>query len=166
MPKNNQNNQATESSEIGSEELAIKFSARLVDLLGSKMRSHNKKNQKDKVSLSQLKSVYKNAARNYNYAGYSRGEWALARVNLFLRVMEGEKPEIIKGYEQASLGGLVFESKLIKKEEHDVSLNWVPSQEDFTTAKIEIKESRLDYHFNSIAELYLDDYEKIEFNIH
>lgn len=154
------------SQNTNNEELAIKFSARLVDLLGSKMRQHNKKNPESKVSLSQLKSVYRNATKNYNYAGYSRGEWALARVNLFLRVTSGEKPNVIKDYERTSFGGLVFETKIIREEEHDVSSNWVPSQEDFTVAKTEILENKLDYHFDSIEELYLDDYERIEFNIH
>jgi hypothetical protein len=156
---------SSEPFEGGNEEQAIKFSGRLIELLGGKMRSHNKENLQGKVSLSQLKAVYRNAAKGYNYAGYSRGEWALARVNLFLRVTKGERPDTIKDYEYASLGGLTFEAKVISVEEHDISTSWVPSQEDFTIAKGEIKGNKLDYHFTSVSELYLDDYTRVSFNI-
>jgi|TARA_R110000751_G_scaffold106401_2_gene202414 hypothetical protein len=162
MPENNQDDLKAELSE--SEDCAIKFSARLVELLGTKMREHNKESAQSKVSLSQLKIVYSNAAKNYSYAGYSRGEWALARVNLFLRVAKGEKADVISSYERTSLGGLVFEAKIISEDEHDVSLKWVPSQIDFTTAKSEIKEHKLNYHFSSVGELYLEDYTRTSFN--
>ena len=163
MSKNNQDNPKVETS--NDEDSAIKFSARLVGLLGMKMRAHNKEHSQSKVSVSQLKSVYSNAAKNYNYAGYSRGEWALARVNLFLRVTKGEKADVISGYERTSLGGLVFETKVIGEDEHDISLKWVPSQIDFTTSKREIEEHKLNYHFSSVGELYLEDYTRTDFNI-
>ena len=158
-------NASSEPFEGSNEEHAIKFSGRLVELLGSKMRAHNKENPQSKVTLSQLKAVYRNAAKGYNYAGYSRGEWALARVNLFLRVTKGERPNTIKDYEYTSLGGLTFEAKVISTEEHDVSAKWVPSRGDFTIAKNEIKENKLDYHFTSVSELYLDDYTRVSFDI-
>ena len=163
MPKNNQDDSKADSAE--DENSAIKFSARLVELLGIKMRGHNKAHSQNKVSLSQLKSVYSNAAKNYNYAGYSRGEWALARVNLFLRVTKGERADIISSYEHTSLGGLVFETKIIAENEHDISLGWVPSQVDFTIAKKEIEGHKLNYNFSSVGELYLEDYKKPSFNI-
>tara|TARA_Y100000593_G_C4108676_1_gene236847 strand:- start:30 stop:530 length:501 start_codon:yes stop_codon:yes gene_type:complete len=165
MPESDKIHSDKEYSDLGTEEASIKFSSRLVGLLSSMMKVHNKENPKDKVSLSQLKSVYCNAARNYAYAGYSRGEWALARVNLFLRVVKGDKPSVISDYEKTSLGGLTFETKILATVEHDISFDWVPSQNDFTKAKTDIKENKLNYHFSSVGELYLEDYTRISFNI-
>jgi hypothetical protein len=52
------------------EDYIIAFSARVIKLLKAKMTSHNKASD-NRVSLSDLKSVFKNAADSYNYAGYS-----------------------------------------------------------------------------------------------
>ncbi|MBC8395330.1 MAG: hypothetical protein H8E05_01420, partial [Bacteroidetes bacterium] len=113
MPEKEKTHTDKEYADLGKEEAVIKFSSRLVGLLSSMMRVYNKENPENKISLSQLKSVYCNAAKNYAYAGYSRGEWSLARVNLFLRVARGEKPNAISDYERASLGGLTFEAKVL-----------------------------------------------------
>ena len=142
--------------------LAIEFSAKLVGLLRVVVRSYNKEKEEDrKVSLSQLKNVYVNAARNYSYAGYSRGEWALARVYTFLDSLSGHSPRILKDYEREELGGLIFETKIIEiDDEFDISGNWVPSQENFTKAKADIKEKELFYDFVNAEELYLEDYKR------
>tara|TARA_Y100000296_G_C4999982_1_gene169679 strand:- start:44 stop:523 length:480 start_codon:yes stop_codon:yes gene_type:complete len=139
-------------------DLAVGYSANLIKLLNEKMRAHNKENPSGKVSLSQLKQVFINSAEKHNYAGYTRGQWACARVNTFLRILKGEKPKIVTGRETATLGGLVFEAKIIVSEEHDASSNWVPSQEDFTKARLEIEKNDLIYNFTDIEELYLESY--------
>ncbi len=153
----------TMPEQISNDELAVTFSSNLIGTLRSIVRSHNKDNPDYKVNFNQLKEVYINAADNYNYAGYSRGHWALARVNMFLRVSCGEIPEYIKSKETKELGGLKFEAKIIaSKEEHDISRNWIPSQEDFTKSLNQIKNNKLTYDFASVKELYLEDYQPIQ----
>ena len=144
-----------------SDDLAISFSSNLVGVLKKKVRLHNKDYPESKVSYKQLKEVFVNASNNYCYAGYTRGQWALARVNTFLRIVHGDKPEIIKDCEYSSLGGLVFESKVIEVAEYDVSEKWVPSQEDFSSAKEEMEKEKLNYNFTDIDQLYLDDYKSM-----
>tara|TARA_Y100000004_G_scaffold189560_1_gene245354 strand:+ start:444 stop:917 length:474 start_codon:yes stop_codon:yes gene_type:complete len=146
----------TEDSDI----LAAKFSSKLIGVLKAKVRSHNKNCPPDKkVSLSQLKQVYSNSAQYYDYAGYSRSEWCLARVNTFLQSLLGNAPSIMKGREEETLGGLKFKSKIIEANaELDCSRDWIPSQQDFTQAKQEIKDNELFYNFSDVSELYLEDY--------
>jgi hypothetical protein len=142
---------------------AEEFSARLIGVLKGIVRVHNKEQKEKKVNSSQLKQVYLNAADNYTYAGYSRGEWALARVNMFLRVLSGGKPDIVTHNKRELIGGVHFIAKTIEvKEELDISTSWTPSQEDFTKAKNDIKENELFFNFKSSDELYLENYKQIE----
>ena len=144
------------------DELAIRFSSNLLGLIAAKVRNHNKANADKKVSSKQLKEVFINAAENYDYAGYTRAQWSLARINMFLRIVSGEIPDLIQGREYTSLGGLTFESKvIIKEKEYDISQNWIPSPKDFNLAGEEIKAHDLCYNFNSIGELYLNEYQPI-----
>jgi hypothetical protein len=72
---------------------AIEFSAKVVEALKSKVREHNSKYSK-KVSLSQLKKVFRRGAGAYSSShrpGISRTAWSLARVNAFLRLVRGGK---------------------------------------------------------------------------
>tara|TARA_R100000808_G_C2133633_1_gene142322 strand:- start:179 stop:652 length:474 start_codon:yes stop_codon:yes gene_type:complete len=148
--------------------LAARFSADLVGLLRGVVRAHNKGREEDKkVSLSQLKDVYKNAAENYSYAGYSRGEWALARVYTFLDSLNGDAPQTLKNYERKQLGGLIFETKVIATdEEFDIAKDWIPSQKNFTKAKTDIKEQELFFDFSNPEELYLEDYKPCNIKIY
>ena len=146
------------------EDCAIAFSGALVSLFKDKMRHHNKENSSCKVSLTELKDVFINTAASYNYAGYTRTHWALARVNTYLGVKKGEQPKVVTNYEQTSLGGFVFEAKVIQKGEYDISSNWIPSTKDFSLAKLEIEENKLNYKFSDISELYLEDYKPLKIN--
>ena len=78
------------------------------------MISHNKASD-NRVSLSDLKSVFKNAADSYNYAGYSRTHWALARVNTFLRVKNGEQPKIVKNQYFETIENQKWEQEALAK---------------------------------------------------
>ena len=143
---------------------AVKFSANVIGLLKSMVRTHNKNQKQSKVNFAQLKQVYLNSACSYSYAGYSKGEWALAKVNMFLRIMSGDKPYVETENKQESIGGVIFATKTIEiKEELDISASWIPSQEDFTKAKEDIKENKLYFNFENVEELYLEDYEPIKF---
>ena len=68
---------------------AISFSKKVIEALKNKVKEHNAKSSR-KVSLSQLKKVYRRGAGAFSSShrpGKTRGQWAMARVNMFLRMM-------------------------------------------------------------------------------
>jgi len=71
----------------------ITFSEKITTALKNKVSEHNKKYSK-KVSLTQLKKVYRRGAGAFSSShrpGKSRDQWAMARVNMFLKMMRGGK---------------------------------------------------------------------------
>ena len=71
----------------------ITFSESVIKSLKEKVRKHNEKNKK-KVTLSQLKKVYRRGAGAFSQShrpGMTRGGWAMARVNMFLKMVRGGK---------------------------------------------------------------------------
>ena len=72
---------------------SITFSAKTTEALKNKVAEHNKKYSK-KVTLGQLKKVYRRGAGAFSTShrpGQSRGSWAMARVNMFLKMKRGGK---------------------------------------------------------------------------
>jgi hypothetical protein len=72
---------------------SITFSDRVLESLKSKLKEHNSKYSK-KVTLSQLKKVYRRGSGAFSSShrpGKSRGQWAMARVNMFLKMVRGGK---------------------------------------------------------------------------
>ena len=72
---------------------AITFSEKTTLALRNKVKEHNSKYSK-KVTLSQLKKVYRRGAGAFSGShrpGQSRGSWAMARVNMFLKMKRGGK---------------------------------------------------------------------------
>lgn len=133
---------------------AIDFSKKVIEALKNKVKEHNSKNSK-KVTLSQLKKVYRRGAGAFSSShrpGKTRGQWAMARVNMFLRMVSG-KP-VKDAYRKA-------DSDIAKaKTEIIVEANLEPSDEDFNQADLDINEYHLnDFDFVSADELYLDDEE-------
>ena len=71
----------------------ITFSDKVIESLKSKVKEHNAKSSK-KVTLSQLKKVYRRGAGAFSSShrpGKTRGQWAMARVNTFLKMVRGGK---------------------------------------------------------------------------
>ena len=71
----------------------ITFNEKITESLKKKVEEHNSKHSK-KVSLSQLKKVYRRGLGAFSSShrpGKSRQQWAMARVNTFLKMMRGEK---------------------------------------------------------------------------
>jgi hypothetical protein len=71
----------------------ITFSEKVVQALKNKVKEHNAKYSK-KVTLGQLKKVYRRGAGAFSSShrpNKTRGQWAMARVNTFLRMMAGQK---------------------------------------------------------------------------
>lgn len=80
---------------------AITFSAKVTESLKNKVKEHNAKSKK-KVTLSQLKKVYRRGAGAFSQShrpGQNRGSWAMARVNMFLKMKRGGK--VKKSYKDA-----------------------------------------------------------------
>ena len=80
---------------------SITFSAKVITSLKNKVKEHNSKHSK-KVTLGQLKKVYRRGAGAFSSShrpGKSRGQWAMARVNTFLRMVRGGK--VKKSYRAA-----------------------------------------------------------------
>jgi hypothetical protein len=79
----------------------ITFSEKVVTALKNKVKEHNDKNSK-KVSLTQLKKIYRRGAGAFSSShrpGKTRGQWAMARVNMFLKMVRGGK--VKKSYRAA-----------------------------------------------------------------
>tara|TARA_B100000131_G_C18114767_1_gene610885 strand:- start:1119 stop:1628 length:510 start_codon:yes stop_codon:yes gene_type:complete len=131
---------------------AIEFSSKLVGALEIESCEHNELNPESKTSLTELKDVYRRGAHLENVEcleSKTLGEWAYARVNMFLRMKsEGE-----------------FISKLktegFQLENLDLTRNFLPSSEDFSRAKDKIKKYDLNYDFQDVDELYIENYKNI-----
>ena len=77
----------------GSKGGKITFSESIIKSLKEKVKEHNSKHSK-KVTLGQLKKGYRRGAGAFSSShrpGMSRGGWAMARVNMFLKMKRGGK---------------------------------------------------------------------------
>lgn len=130
---------------------AISFSKKVIDALQTKVKEHNAKNSR-KVTLSQLKKVYRRGAGAFSAShrpGKTRGQWAMARVNMFLRMMSGGK--VKDAYRKADQDVAKAYTNAI-----DISDFWEPEDEDFIQASLDIEQIG-DFDFESPDELYLDE---------
>ena len=88
-------------NEPGSAAGAITFSEKVTTALKNKVKKHNEKHSR-KVTLGMLKKVYRRGAGAFSTShrpGQTRGSWAMARVNMFLKMMRGGK--VKKSYRAA-----------------------------------------------------------------
>jgi len=145
-----------------SEEEAIKFSSCVVAALERKAEEHNE-NSASKVNADELKKVYRRGAQT---AGQEKGLCAMARVNMFLRMKKEGKIgyQEVKMIESVEIKELVFESRARIQVNSFVDLteSWSPTEIDLTQAAQDIGRYELNYDFQDINELYLDDYEKLD----
>lgn len=82
-----------EEGSAGKDGKKISFSDKVVSALQNKVKEHNEK-YSNKVTLTQLKKVYRRGAGAFSSShrpNKSRGQWAMARVNMFLKMMAGGK---------------------------------------------------------------------------
>ena len=133
---------------------AIEFSKKVIEALKNKVKDHNSKNKK-KVSLNQLKKVYRRGAGAFSSShrpGKTRGQWAMARVNMFLRMVSGK--QVKDAYRKADSDIAKAKYEFIA----EASLNL--TDEDFEIADKDIEQYDLNnFDFVSVEELYLDDEE-------
>lgn len=134
---------------------AIEFSKKVIEALKNKVKEHNSKNKK-KVTLGQLKKVYRRGAGAFSSShrpGKTRGQWAMARVNMFLRMVSG-KP-VKDAYRKAD-----SDIARASYSDYEIEANFEPEDEDFEQADKDIQDFNLnDFDFLSAEELYLDDEE-------
>lgn len=86
-------NKKDEKTLVDNSKAEIVFSERVTKALKNKVAEHNKKYSK-KVSLTQLKKIYRRGAGAFSSShrpGKSRDQWAMARVNMFLKMVRGGK---------------------------------------------------------------------------
>ncbi len=102
--------------------------------------------------IPQLKKVYRRGAGAFSSShrpGMTRGGWAAARVNMFLRMMAGKS--VKDSYRKAD-SDVARSSTSI-----DISDSWELEDIDFAQAEADIKEYDLNYDFENVEELYLDE---------
>ena len=133
---------------------AIEFSKKVIEALKNKVKEHNSNNKK-KVTLGQLKKVFRRGAGAFSSShrpGQSRVSWAMARVNMFLKMVSGGK--VKDSYKKA-------DSDIIKASTNDfiIEAELELTDEDFMQAQQDIKDYNLEFDFNNVDELYLDDEE-------
>jgi hypothetical protein len=131
---------------------AIEFSKKVIEALKNKVKEHNSKNKK-KVTLGQLKKVFRRGAGAFSSShrpGQSRVSWAMARVNMFIKMVSGGK--IKDSYRKA-------DSDIARaSSDYTIDTSFEPSDEDFIQAEEDIKNFELnDFDFSNPEELYLDD---------
>ena len=139
-----ESNIASQPKSIIKNDKTVEFSKKILAALQDKVKSHNSENNK-KVNINQVKKVYRNTPSDKNF-----NQLALARVNMFLRMVSG-----ISSY----IGANVNFSKAINNK-YIVEASFNPSIEDINKADEDISNFNLnDFEFTSIDELYLDDEE-------
>lgn len=147
-------NKPGSAGEKGSD--AISFSNKVIEALKNKVKEHNAKHSR-KVTLAQLKKVYRRGAGAFSSShrpGKTRGQWAMARVNMFLRMMSGGK--VKDAYRKADQDVAKGSADFI-----DISDSWEPEEQDIAQALLDM-ESIGDFDFENADELYLDEYSSSE----
>jgi hypothetical protein len=138
----------------------IEFSKKIISSLQEKVNSHNESHDK-KVSLSQLKKVYRRGLGAFSSShrpGQSRSSWAMARVNMFLKMMRGGKvKDSYRAADQdvASGSELYFEQK-----PEDVF--WEFDSIDFDLARIDLIKANVDLYEEANIDLFDIEYSEAE----
>ena len=134
---------------------AVNFSIKVIQALEHIMEEHNSSSE-NKVSLKQLKKVYRRAAGNVfaevPEVEQDKGKWAMARVQMYLRILKGE-PMPRETLASTSLNS---------QQEVDLFDSVIPSEQDFSNAQKCIVANDLSYKFMSIDEIYLEDEDSSE----
>ncbi len=133
----------------------IDFSNKIVGILNGKCENHNKAYER-KVTLSQLKDVYKRTwALELLGDDCPINKFALARVNMFLKIVGEGK--VTNAYCRTDLNLAEASFKDL-----DVSPNFYPDEEDFILAENDIRVHNLnDYDLRDVDDLYLETEEEI-----
>ena len=118
------------------ESSSITFSEKVTVSLQNKVKEHNEKYDK-KVTLSQLKKIYRRGSGAFSSShrpGKTRGQWAMARVNMFLKMVRGGK--VKDSYKKADQD--VSEGHDLYYLERDEDCFWDFEDIEFDLAKLDL----------------------------
>jgi hypothetical protein len=138
----------------------IEFAEKVVNSLQEKVNSHNEKYEK-KVSLSQLKKVYRRGLGAFSSShrpGQSRSSWAMARVNMFLKMMRGGK--VKDSYRAADQDVAKGEELYYEQKPEDVF--WEFDSIDFDLARIDLIKANVDLDNEANIDLFDIEYSEAE----
>ena len=109
IPKEERGREGSDKNEAGDTKTSrggIEVSQEVESTLKDKIKEHNEKNTQDsqKADLGMLKAVWRRGAGAYSVGtpgrkGMTRSQWAMGRVNAFLRILSGSAPSD-KDYKQ------------------------------------------------------------------
>jgi hypothetical protein len=148
--KGSSKNKPGSAGEKGS---SITFSDRVLESLKSKLKEHNSKYSK-KVTLSQLKKVYRRGSGAFSSShrpGKSRGQWAMARVNMFLKMVRGGK--VKDSYRKADQDVAKASAAVLIDDGIRNEANLF-TEEDFIEAKLDIHNHQLQEDPNFTDEMW------------
>ena len=124
---------------------SVKFSAKTEESLSNKVESHNEKAPEGrKATLGMLKAVYRRGAGAFSSShrpGMTRDQWAMGRVNAFLKLLKSGKPsnpaykqdnDLLPAKHPRSTKGSASSSALL------ATGHLVPEEEDLAKALLEI----------------------------
>jgi hypothetical protein len=138
----------------------IEFAEKIVNSLQEKVSSHNEKYDK-KVSLSQLKKVYRRGLGAFSSShrpNQSRSSWAMARVNMFLKMMRGGK---VKDSYRAADQDVASGSELYY-EQNSEDCFWEFDSIDFDLARIDLIKANVDLDDEANIDLFDIEYSEAE----
>ena len=132
----------TPEPEENSEALFVEYSNKIVGALQSKVKEYNKENKNKKTNIRTLKKVFRNAAKDYTKDNdITRTLWSMARINAYLGLASGDL-----------------------QRSFDITAALIPSENDTEKALEDVKKFDLDFDFNNVDDLYLDEYRHFGIN--
>ena len=138
----------------------ISFSKKVIESLQNKIKEHNEKSGK-KVTLSQLKKVYRRGLGAFSVShrpGQSRNSWAMARVNMFLKMMRGGK--VKDSYRSADQDVAKGEELYYEQKQEDCFRDF--DALDFDLARVDFAEANIDLNSEANIDLYDIDYSEAQ----
>lgn len=120
----------------------VKFSAKVEKALRNKVETHNKKvSAGRKATMSQLKAVYRRGAGAFSSShrpGATRDQWAMARVNAYLRLLSSGKPSKASYTQDNDLLPASHPKSSKKNLQALVSSGLIPEEQALADALIEV----------------------------
>jgi hypothetical protein len=138
----------------------IQFTEKIINSLQEKVKNHNEKHSK-KVTLSQLKKVYRRGLGAFSSShrpGQNRNSWAMARVNMFLKMQAGGK--VKQSYRAADQDLASGEELYYEQKSEDVF--WEFDSIDFDLARIDLLKANVDLDEEGDTDLFDIDYSEAE----
>jgi len=138
----------------------IQFTEKIINSLKSKVEEHNSKSEK-KVSLSQLKKIYRRGLGAFSSShrpGQNRNSWAMARVNMFLKMVRGAK---VKDSYRAADQDIASATELYYDQKSEDAF-WEFDSIDFDLARIDLIKAGVDLDEEGDIDLFDIDYSEAE----